>query len=74
MKDFETIYKLIGKKVKHIRKLRNMTQEHLAELSEIHPKYLGEIERGECKASVEVLYKISQSLKLELSALFSLIK
>lgn len=68
------IYTLIGKKIKYIRILRKMTQERLAELTDLSANYIGQIERAERKATVDVLYKISKALKIEFSTIFGLIK
>jgi transcriptional regulator with XRE-family HTH domain len=37
---------LLGRRVKHLRRLRKLTQEQLAEHIEINPKYLSSIEEG----------------------------
>lgn len=39
-----------------------MSQEELAELADLHPTYIGQLERGEKNASIETLYKISLGL------------
>lgn len=74
MSENEQIYLKIGKRVRHLRKLRKMSQEKLAELADINRNYVGKIERAESKASIDTLYKISLALKVELSCFFSSIK
>ena len=38
---------------------RKFSQEKLAELAEVHPNYIGDIERGEENVSVDVLVRIA---------------
>lgn len=46
-----------------------MSQEQLAEFSDLHPTYIGQIERGEKNATIESIYKISTALKIPISTL-----
>ena len=57
-------YAALGKRVKAQRKLMGMTQEELAELAGISSSFMGHIERGTRKMSIETLVKISDALKL----------
>ena len=45
--DRETVSYLIGQRIHELRRQRRMSQEELALLSDIHPAYLGRVERGE---------------------------
>jgi len=45
------------------------SQEKLAEKSELHHNYIGDIERGEENVSVDALMRISAALKTSLSNL-----
>lgn len=65
--DRETISYLVGQRIQQLRKQRKMSQEELALLSDIHPAYLGRVERGEKCPTVQTLFKISQWLKVPLS-------
>ena len=65
--DRETISYLVGQRIQQLRKQRKMSQEELALLSDIHPAYLGRVERGEKCPTVQTLFKISQGLKVPLS-------
>jgi len=56
------LYKRIGRKIRIQRKLRRMTQEQLAEQADISLSFLGHIERGTRKLSVETLYAICMAL------------
>jgi transcriptional regulator with XRE-family HTH domain len=41
-----------------------MSQEKLAEKADLHPVYIGKIERGEQWISLHALLRISKSLKI----------
>ena len=42
------------------------SQEALAERADIHPNYVGRIERGECAPTIEILLKIAGALNVRL--------
>ena len=48
------------------RKNAKMTQEHLSELADLNPKYVGEAERMEKTISVDALARIAAALKVRL--------
>lgn len=54
----ENIEKKIGLQLKKIRLSKNLTQEQLAELSNLHRTYIGSVERGERNITVKNLNKI----------------
>jgi transcriptional regulator with XRE-family HTH domain len=62
--------KLFGKRLRSLRRARNLTQEQLGELAGLNYKYLGAIERGEENPSLKVIEKIADALGLELIDLF----
>ena len=55
-------YKDFGKRVRQQRKLSQMTQEQLAEKAGISFAFVGHIERGTRKASLETVVKLSNAL------------
>ncbi len=55
---------IIGKTVMKYRKRAALSQETLAEKADIHPNYVGRIERGECTPTVTILVKIAKALNL----------
>ncbi len=71
-KDRQRISYIIGQRIYKFRTLKNLSQEALALESEIHPAYLGRVERGEKCPTVETLYKISKGLKIPLSELLDI--
>ena len=61
----ETIFKDLGKKLKHCREEAKLTQAQVAELAGIHVNYYARIERGEENPTYEILLKIKKALKIE---------
>lgn len=66
----ETIAEIFGKRVRNIRKQRGLSQEKLSELCDLHPTYIGQIERGEKNASLETIMSICKGLDVAPSLLF----
>ncbi len=60
----------IGSRIKALRKKNNLSQEKLAELSDLNTSYIGQIERGEKNPSIETVYSISKALNIDISSLF----
>lgn len=55
-------YILFGERIRRFRKSRNITQEELAEAVGISLSFLGHIERGTRKPSIETLIRIASAL------------
>lgn len=66
----EKTKKLLGQRIKQLRKLKRMTQEQLAEIVEIDPKHLSSIETGRNSPTLLTLEKISDALNIEIKGLF----
>jgi len=62
--------KITGKRIAKERKLQELSQEELAELSGLQRTYIGVVERGEISVGIENLKKISDALKIPLTKLF----
>lgn len=58
------LYQSLGKRIRQQRNLAQMTQEKLAEAAGISLSFLGHIERGTRKASLDTLVKICNALKV----------
>ena len=65
----EYISEMIGKKIEEERRRRSLSQEALAFEANMHPSYLGCIERGEKCPTVDTLFKISAALGVPLKDL-----
>ena len=61
--------KLLGENVRTHRRNLKWSQEKLAEEAELHPNYIGDIERGEENVSVDALVRIAVALKVRLQDL-----
>lgn len=59
-----------GLKIKELRKLRGLSQEKLANLSEIDRTYLPTIEKGERNVSLVVIEKLAKALNVNIKDLF----
>jgi len=62
--------RLLGARIKQLRKKRHLTQEGLAEVCGIHYKFLGGIERGSANPTLAVLRKIARAMNVPLAELF----
>ena len=62
--------KLLGKRIKEIRKSRGLTQEQLSEMIDIETSSLSGIESGRFYPSLHVLEKIAQVFDVELIEFF----
>ncbi|MDJ0306524.1 MULTISPECIES: helix-turn-helix transcriptional regulator [Dehalobacter] len=63
--------KLIGERLRIARKEKGLSQEELGSYSDLHPTYIGQLERGEKNITLETLDKILSSLGIELNEFFS---
>ena len=52
------------------RRAAALSQEKLAEKADLHPNYIGEVERGEKTISVDALLRISGALKINVTEFF----
>ena len=62
----------LARRVKLRRKELGLSQEELADLAEIDRTYASQIERGVANPSLEVLYRISRALEIELTKLMAI--
>lgn len=64
------VHKKIAQNLLRFRKAKGMTQEQVAYEADLNRAYIGYIERGERKPSVETLEKIARVLGIKLMKLF----
>ena len=64
-------YKLIGERIKRVRKSRGMTQDVLAEQLSVSIGYVSQVERGITKISLDLLGAISVILNCDIAYLIS---
>ena len=65
------ISKEIGTRIKSRRKELKMTQTDLAEKSQCHESYIGQLERGIKTPTIEILFRIAAALDISLSEFLS---
>lgn len=58
-------HKVLGETIRSYRKSANLSQEKLAEKSDLHHNYIGELERGEKAATIDSILKISKALGIK---------
>ena len=58
------IYEIVGIAVNSYRKKLEITQAKLAEITNLSPNFIGQIERGTKKASLETIKKIADALQI----------
>jgi len=68
------INKIVGKKIKLERIKRDLSQEQLADLSNISKNFVGAIERGESSPTIETLAKIANAFEISLPELIDVSK
>lgn len=66
----ETLLKLVGAKIRDIRKSKGLSQEQLGEEAGFHQTYIGGVERGSRNISLENLERIASTLGVEVHELF----
>lgn len=62
---------VVGKRVKYLRELNNLSQEEFAMKANITRAYLGQIERGEKNPTITIVSRICNALGLTLEDFFS---
>lgn len=66
-----TYAEIIGAKIKLHRIAKNLTQEELAEVSNMTASYLGQIERGTKDFRIHTIEKIANALEININSLFT---
>lgn len=64
------VHQKIAKNIQKIRKEKNLSQEDLAYKAGLNRAYIGYIERGERKPTVETIEKIARVLQIDIQDLF----
>ncbi len=69
MADYPKVQRDLGKAIKHLRALRAITQEELANRSGLHPTYISDMERGARNPSFDVLVRLMRGLDMPVAKL-----
>ena len=64
-------YEALGTAIKFYRVSKNISQGELAEKLEITPQYLSKIEHGAAHPSLDLVFKIADSLQVEVFQLLA---
>lgn len=59
-------FTIIGEKIRDERRRKKISRERLAEMTNLSTYFIGQVERGQTKMSVNTLIKISECLDLSL--------
>lgn len=62
--------RIVAKNLKRLRRARGLSQEELADRSELNRNYVGMIERSENAATIDVIEKLADALDAEPRELF----
>lgn len=62
----------IGERIRAARKAKKISQERLAEMADLHPSYMSEIELGKTNASIYSYYRIATALGIPFGELVNI--
>lgn len=62
--------RLFGSRLREIRLRQNLSQQQLAELSDLDRTYIGGIERGERNPALKNIFRLSDALNIPPTSLF----
>ena len=65
------IKKLLGERIREIRKSKGFTQEQLAEMVGVEPRHISRVEGGYNSPSIERLAKIAEALGVQINEFFN---
>lgn len=66
--------RLLGVEIQRLRTAKCWSQEHLAEVANLHRTYISQLERGLKSPSVRVLHQIATALGVTMSALLEAVE
>ena len=62
--------KILGDTLREARKAARLSQEVLAEKADLHPVYIGAVERGEKNISVDAIVRVAKALNIPVAHFF----
>jgi transcriptional regulator with XRE-family HTH domain len=68
--EYQHLQHVLAANVRHWRKVRGLTQESLAQKSEIAPRHLQKLEAGELNVTLHTLYRVALALNVNVGDLF----
>jgi transcriptional regulator with XRE-family HTH domain len=67
----ESARQVFAANVRKLRRAHGLSQEELAELSDLHRTYVGSVERGERNVSIDNMERLANALRVTLRELVS---
>lgn len=67
--DDKELFNRIGLNVRVERTIKRLTQAQLAEMIDVHEKYIGKIETGKQNITLKTLNKIANALNIDITRL-----
>ena len=67
--DDKELFSRIGLNIRVERTIKRLTQAQLAEMFDVHEKYIGKIETGKQNITLKTLNKIAQALNIDITRL-----
>jgi transcriptional regulator with XRE-family HTH domain len=62
--------KAVGYKIRVIRTAKKLSQEQVAEMANLHPTFISNLENGKLNGSILSFYRIAEALDTPLNKLF----
>ena len=69
-----SIVMIAGQRLRTLRQQRGYTQEEMAERAELHPTYIGQVERGEKNLTLLSMEKLLGALDITFSEFFEYVE
>lgn len=69
----QTTKSLLGARIKELRRAKKLSQEQLAEIISLDPKFISRIEVGRSSPSLETIENIARALGVEIRDLFEFV-
>ncbi|MBI5189140.1 MAG: helix-turn-helix transcriptional regulator [Nitrospirae bacterium] len=66
----KSLPEIFGDRIRQLRKARELSQEKLAELANLHSTYISGIEGGKRNVSLENIGKLAKALNVSIEELF----
>ncbi len=72
MVDYKTVLKSIGMNFRVERVRQRLSQEQFAELADVHPNYIGKVERGEQNLTVKKIVDLANSINVNVEQILKI--
>lgn len=69
----QTLNQAFGKIIKQLRQEQGLSQQELADYSEVDRSYISDLERGRYNPTIQTIFKLSEILKVKPQDLIGLV-